>query len=346
MEYKHIKDIDFKANVNSRVFGIFLAKDVEVRLQKDGTTKYIKFNMCDRGVIIEASKFGAKEEDIEKLKSGRVFYAAIDIKPYAKASNGLSCVLYNYDHYDENPANFIEWADGMTEAQQIIQETLNELSTSIYKDICSNLITQNWQSFCCWSAATGMHHNMMGGLLVHTSEVIQGCKDIATFWEAKYGPNFINRPLMLAGALLHDIGKIKELNVDTNTGEIAYSTEAALNTHITMGVSMLDIEAYKLQFGYQTVDASGQPLKTEEQVIKEKEALDVLKHVIFAHHGCKEWGSPVDMNTPEALIINTADKLSSEMFRYNKNFKDMEPTTSTTSWLSGTLVVTYKDSTK
>ena len=52
------------------------------------------------------------------------------------------------------------------------------------------------------------------------------------------------------------------------------------------------------------------------------------------------------MNTPEAYILNTADLLSAEMFRYNKNFNSMESATSSSIWLSGGMVVTYKDSTK
>ena len=72
MEYLHIREIDFQANINQRVFGIFLARDVEVRTQKDGVTKFLSLNMCDKDVKVDVKKFGATEADIEKMKNGGV----------------------------------------------------------------------------------------------------------------------------------------------------------------------------------------------------------------------------------------------------------------------------------
>lgn len=350
MDYTHVRDIDFQANINNRVFGIFLARDVDVRLQKDGVTKFISVNLCDKDFKIDAKKFGATDSEIEMMKNGGVYCAAIDIKPYAKSPTGYSCTLYNFDVYNEDPANFIEWAEGMDEAQDTIQKALSIISESIYKDLVYNILIDNWQNFCLWTAASGMHHNILGGLLVHTAEVIDQCDILAEYWENKYGPNFINKPLLLSGALLHDIAKTKELDVDTASGSTAYSKASALETHITMCVSMIDIEAFKLKLGYQTYTINEineqEPVKTQEQLDYEHEAVALLKHIILAHHGKKEWGSPIDMNIPEAYILNRADEISAEMYRYNKNFNSMEASSSSAAWLGGNMVVTYKDYTK
>lgn len=350
MDYTHVRDIDFQANINNRVFGIFLARDVDVRLQKDGVTKFISVNLCDKDFKIDAKKFGATDSEIEMMKNGGVYCAAIDIKPYAKSPTGYSCTLYNFDIYNEDPANFIEWAEGMDEAQDTIQKALSIISESIYKDLVYNILIDNWQNFCLWTAASGMHHNILGGLLVHTAEVIDQCDILAEYWENKYGPNFINKPLLLSGALLHDIAKTKELDVDTTSGSTAYSKASALETHITMCVSMIDIEAFKLKLGYQTYTINEineqEPIKTQEQLDYEHEAVALLKHIILAHHGQKEWGSPIDMNIPEAYILNRADEISAEMYRYNKNFNSMETSSSSAAWLGGNMVVTYKDYTK
>lgn len=350
MEYKHIKEIDFAGNIKERVFGIFLARDVEVRTQRDGVNQYINLTMCDKDFKINAKKFGATEQDIQKMHNGGVYYAAIDVKEYAKEACGYSCVIYDFDCYDEDPSNFVEWAEGMAEAQQTIATAITEIGSSIYKDLVYALINENWADFSIWTAASSLHHNMLGGLMVHTAEVIAQSSSIADFWEKKYGPNFINKPLLLSAALLHDLAKIKELNVDKCSGSTEYSTQASLETHITMCISMIDVTAYKLQFGYQVYaqceNAGVIPTKSDETLAKEQEALSLLKHCILAHHGKKEYGSPIDMNVPEAYIINIADSLSAEMFRYNKNFKDMENSSSYIAWLGGNMVATYKDSTK
>ena len=124
MNYIHVKDIDFQQNINNRVFGVFLARDVDVRLQKDGVTKFLSLNMCDKEFKLDAKKFGASDLEIEMMKNGGVYCAAIDIKPYAKSPTGYSCTLYNFDIYNEDPANFLEWAEGMDNAQDIIQKAI------------------------------------------------------------------------------------------------------------------------------------------------------------------------------------------------------------------------------
>lgn len=350
MEYKRLKEINFAESLNNRVYGIFLARDVDVRLQKDGKTKFISLNMCDRDIKLEAKRFGASDQEIETMKNGAVYQAAIDVKEYAKSSTGYSCILYNFEPVDIQPSEFIEWTDGMEEAHRIIQNALNVISESIYKQLVGNLILANWQAFSVWPAASSFHHYAMGGLMVHTAEVIEQSEIIADMWESKYGPYFINKPLLLSAALLHDIAKVRELAVDVKSGATEYSTEAALGTHITMGVSMIDIEAYRIHFGYQTYNINEineeVGLKSAEQLAEEAEALNLLKHCILAHHGKKEYGSPIDMNCPEAYIIHIADEISAEMFRYNKNFASMEPGTSNSVWLGGNIVSTYKDSTK
>lgn len=347
MNYVHIHEIDFKNNINNRVFGIFLARDVEVRTQKDGVTKFISLNMCDKDVKVDAKKFGATEQEISDMVNGGVYCGAIDIKEY---KGSYSCVLYNFERYNEPASNFIEWAEGMDDAHEIINNALVVINESVYRELVYNILIANWNDFCVWSAASGMHHNMMGGLLVHTAEVISQAEQIADFWEEKYGPNFINKPLLLSGALLHDIGKTKELKLDKLSGNTEYSTMAALETHITMCASMIDIEAYKLKLGHQVYkvndEGEQEETKTQEQIDYELESVSLLKHLILSHHGKKEYGSCIDMNTPEAYILNTADLLSAEMFRYNKNFGQMEQGNSSVAWLSGNMVVTYKDSSK
>lgn len=350
MNYTRVRDINFQENINNRVFGIFMARDVDVRLQKDGTHKFISLNLCDKDFKIDAKKFGASDQEIELMKNGGVYCAAIDVKPYAKSPTGYSCTLYNFDVYDEDPASFVEWAEGMDAAQDTIQKALSIISESVYKDLVYNILISNWQNFCLWTAASGMHHNVLGGLLVHTAEVIDQCELLAGYWEHKYGSGFINRPLLISGALLHDIAKTKELDVDTTSGSTSYSKASALETHITMCVSMIDIEAYKLSLGYQVYKTNEsneqEPVKSKEQLDYEKEAVALLKHVILAHHGKLEWGSPINMNVPEVTILNKADELSAEMYRYNKNFNSMEAGTSSAAWLGGGMVVTYKDSSK
>lgn len=340
MDYKYLKDVDFIENIKGKVFAIFLARDVSVRKQKDGVTDFITLNMCDRGTIIEARKFGASPQEVEMMHNGGVYRATINVEEYAKSPTGYSCILYNFEPFDEEPAHFVEWTDKMSDALASIQGALDSLKTSVYYNLVANLLVSNWEKFSKWTAASSFHHYALGGLMVHTAEVLRQSEILADYWNTRYYNNFINKPLLVSAALIHDIAKVNELKVDELSGNTEYATIASLETHITIGLQMIDTVAVQVGLGVQTEG------KTDEQLKIEKEALSLLRHCVISHHGKKEFGSPVEPSCPEAYILTMADQMSAEMFRYNKNFETMEEGTSQTVWLGGKMVSTYKDLTK
>lgn len=343
VEYKQLKEVDLASQLNNRVFIKFMARDVDVRVQKDGHTKYINLNMFDRGVCVEAKRFGATDSEIEMMKSGKVYQGAVDIKEYAKAANGLSCIIYNFEACEDPASKYLEWAEGYDKAYSVISKTIDELNEGIYGALALNIIKNVWNKFTFWSAANSNHHTALGGLMVHTAEVIEQASILGDIWNEKYGPNFINRQLVLAAALLHDIGKIKELNVDTTTGVATYSADGALETHLTMGASMVEAEAYRIGLGYIEIDGEK---KTDEQVAYEREAIKLLKHCILSHHGQREWGATILPNCPEAYIVHMADRLSADMFRFNKQMNKIKPGEALTEWISGASVTVYRASDK
>lgn len=338
MEYIKLSKVDISNNVNNRVFIKFMLLDSEVRLQKDKVTKYIKLIMCDGEKRVDACKFGATQDEIDSLVKGKVYQAAVDIKEYSKSSSGYSCCIYNFELVNDDPSDYVAWVDGVTEAHKIIQNALNFLDSGIYKKLVYSIITSDWYAFATWSAASSVHHDLLGGLIVHTAEVVVIANKIADYWKGVYGEKFIDKHLVTAGALLHDIGKLKELKVDTVSGSTEYSTEASLENHVTLGVDMITRKAMEMHYGEQD-EANSKP---EELILAEQEALTLLKHCVYSHHGRTEWGAAIEPHCPEASIIHLADVNSAEMFRYNRAFKDMQPGTSTTAWINGQMTVTYK----
>lgn len=350
MKYKLLRDIDLSENIGKRVFVTFMAKDVDVRLQKDKVTKYIQFNMTDLGVSHDVKLFGAKESQIEMIENGGVYNSAMDIKPYNRAPCGYSCIVYNIEPSDIDPNIFIEWADGMEAASASVTRALQYISTTPYWDLVYDVIIEYWDVFTRWTAASSMHHNVMGGLLVHTAEIIDTAELICDYYNKKYGSNFMSKELVLSGALLHDIGKCIELDVDINSGSTEYSTEAALESHIMSALSIIDNQSFKTGFGRQIdvmdeINEDAEP-KTDGQLKREKEILMLLKHCIASHHGKKEYGSPIVPNIPEAHLISVMDSLSADMYKYNKKLGELSAGTSVSSWFGGALEVVYKESNK
>lgn len=349
MEYIRLGQADLKGNIGNRIFVTFLARDVSVRLQKDKVTKFVVFNMVDKDVAIEARVFGASDKVIEAIQEGKVYNGAIDIKPYEKAPQGFSCIVYNMDFSDTPPEYFADWADRLEESRDIINNMIGAYYDTYYGQITYLIITNYWDRISKWTAASSMHHTQLGGLLTHTAEVITLSNIIADFLNDRYGDNFINKPLLLCSAALHDVGKIFELNVDVLSGKTEYSTHSLLSSHIMDILTEVDLRARELGFGQSKIiddDGNITGQKPEDTVEEEKEAIELLKHCLAAHHGKLEFGSPITASVPEAVILNIADNLSAEMFRYNKNLKSVNPGESTTQWINGALAKFYKDSSK
>lgn len=350
MEYIRIGDADLRSNINNRVFITFMARDVSVRLQKDKVTKFIAFNMVDKDTSVEAKIFGADEQTIEMVQEGKVYNAAVDIKPYDRAPQGYSCIIYNIDYSQEQPESFVDRAENLDACQKVIENMLPDIINTYYGQIAYAILVENWGKFAQWTAASNQHHTRLGELLVHTSEVISLCSDLADYFNEIYGDTFVNKPLLLSAAMIHDLEKIKELDVNVFSGKTEYSTHSVLCTHVMDILSDVDVQAYKMGLGRQIMTENevgeDEETKTAEQLAEEKEAVDLLKHCLAAHHGKLEFGSPIVASTPEAYLLNIADGLSADMYRWNRSMKDLEPGKMSSVWTSAGYRSTYRDSTK
>ncbi len=142
-------------------------------------------------------------------------------------------------------------------------------------------------------AAKTMHHNYLGGLLEHVVELIALCRDVAGHFPG------IDRDLLVTGAFLHDIGKVRELSIRKS---IEYSTEGRLLGHISLGYEMLAEKVRTL------------PGFPEELAL-------LLKHIVLSHHGEYEFGSPKRPKIQEALIINYLDDLTAKINNFRATVK-------------------------
>lgn len=139
--------------------------------------------------------------------------------------------------------------------------------------------------YCTAPAAKAMHHVFLGGLLEHSLAVADLVDDICRRYPG------VNRDLLIAGALLHDVGKVNEL---CYTRSFDYTDEGKLIGHIVMGVEMVDDKIRAI------------PEFPQRTAI-------LLKHLLLSHHGQYEYGSPKRPKTIEAVILNFLDDLDSKI---------------------------------
>ena len=152
-------------------------------------------------------------------------------------------------------------------------------------------------------AAKNMHHAYLGGLLEHTLSMALLADKIA----GHYGG--INRSVLIAGAVLHDIGKTRELSYDRR---IDYTDEGRLLSHIVLGLEMVEAK-----------------IRSIDNFPSSTAAL--IKHMIVSHHGVREFGSPEVPKTIEAVLLHSIDEMDA---RVNGIREFMAAETSDSNWTS------------
>lgn len=148
-------------------------------------------------------------------------------------------------------------------------------------------------------AAKRLHHAWLGGLLEHVLDLVRVCRAMAPFYPE------VDPDLLVTGAILHDIGKVRELSWRSN---FSYTLEGQLVGHITIAQRML-AEAISAM----DAEARERARVTGEPPALFPEPLRVLvEHMILAHHGKLEFGSPKLPMTPEAMLLSALDDLEAK----------------------------------
>jgi len=163
--------------------------------------------------------------------------------------------------------------------------------------LIETLLTANHHALLSCPAARHNHHAFAGGLLEHTLSVTRTCVYLADKY-AEYYPHLqppLDKGLVVAGAILHDIGKLRELQQQPEA--TTYTPEGGLIGHLLLGRDMVR-------------EAAAEAGLAAERLLR-------LEHLVIAHQRLPEWGSPKPPMTPEALIVHHADDLDA---KYNMLF--------------------------
>ena len=225
-------------------------------------------NICNPGEIVRVTGLVQSYRDSLQLKIDSVLSV-----PRSAVELG--------DYFPASPKNRQEMADEL-------QLLLRTIKNPHIKKLLNYFFDKSdwWPKFQEAPAAKGIHHAYIGGLLEHSLSVAQLCHFMAEHYEG------VDHSLLLAGALLHDIGKLEELK--TESGVIEYSVAGRLKGHLVIGSEMVSEVAGRIK------DFP-------------KELLSQLQHLILSHHGRQEFGSPTVPMTVEAFVLSFVDDLDAKM---------------------------------
>ena len=271
-----------------KISGIYLCKHKQAAVTKNGKP-YENLILQDKtgtidGKIWEPNSLGIDEFDpldyIDVVGDVTSFQGSlqVSIKRARKAGEG---------EYD--PGNYLPVSDKNVDtmyqellgcAAQVKNPYLHRLLMSFFEEDEEFI-----RAFKGNSAAKTVHHGFIGGLLEHTLSVTKLCQ-----YYCKTYP-ILNQDLLLTSAMLHDIGKTKELSPFPKND---YTDDGQLLGHIMIGAEMVHDKAREIP---------GFPEKLESEV----------KHCILAHHGELEYGSPKKPALAEAVALNLADNTDAKM---------------------------------
>jgi 3'-5' exoribonuclease len=160
---------------------------------------------------------------------------------------------------------------------------IDSMQDDEYRRVVENIVIANKDAFVVAPAAMKMHHAFRSGLLEHTLSVAKACDAMSIVYRD------LNRDLLLAGAILHDLGKVAE---QTTGLKMEYTVEGQLTGHIFSVLEMIHDETHPTH---------GMPIHPEKLVM--------LKHMIVSHHGVPEWGAVKRPAIPEAIVLHHVDMI-------------------------------------
>jgi 3'-5' exoribonuclease len=173
------------------------------------------------------------------------------------------------------------------EVKQIIGGVKNPQLKAIVEAFLAD--TDLMEKFCTAPGGMKLHHDFIGGLLEHTHNMLCMARAILPLFPQ------VQSDLVLTGIFLHDIGKTEELSYDM---AFSYTDSGQLIGHITKSVLMIHSKVAMLR---------------EHGTQISPDVVDMLEHIILAHHGQYEFGSPKLPATAEAFMVNYIDDLDAKM---------------------------------
>ncbi|MFN2383153.1 MAG: 3'-5' exoribonuclease YhaM family protein, partial [Gemmatimonadota bacterium] len=271
--------------VGDKVDEVFSVSRVELRQGKNGP--FLRLEFADRTGRLPGVAWNDADRLAERLVEGGFARVRGDVGEY-QGERQLRVQSAEFAHEALDPADFL--ASGPVPGEvsvAAIRALLDTLADVDLRRLVSGFLDDPdfSRSFAAAPAAKVNHHAYVGGLAEHTLSVMELCALVASHYPE------LDRDLLLAGAFCHDIGKVVELAVEPG---FPYTEEGTLLGHIALGFAMVRARCQTLP-GCRT------------------ERITDLGHLILSHQGELEWGSPVQPQTMEALVLHFLDNLDSKV---------------------------------
>ena len=292
---------------------VFLISQKDLRTTSNGGL-YIHAVLADSSGQMVARMWNASQTLFDEIPTGGFLHFRGRVESYKGRPQFIIDGMRAVQPGSVNPADFLpaserDTAEMWTRVKEILREIKQpDLLVLVGKFVNDERFAAEFQLA---PAAAALHHAYLGGLLEHTLNLLE----LALLVLPRY-PD-LNQDLVLTGIFLHDAGKTRELRYESAFG---YTNEGQLIGHIVMCVSWIDAKAREIEA------ETGTPFPAD--------LLNVLKHIITAHHGTYEFGSPKLPAVPEAVAVHYLDNFDAKLAMFKHHIEsDVDETSEWTNYI-------------
>ncbi|RFU64407.1 3'-5' exoribonuclease YhaM [Peribacillus saganii] len=259
---------------------------------------FLSLVLSDKTGEIEAKLWDISEADERQYAAEKAVRILGEIQNY-RGRNQLKIrnIRVTTEADAVNLADLIQTAPiSQDEMMQTITQYIFEMTNPSIQRITRHLLKKHQAEFITYPAATKNHHEFLSGLAYHVVSMLDLAKAIAVLYPK------LDKDLLYAGVILHDLGKVMELSGPAST---VYTVEGNLLGHITIMVNEIGKAADELGI-------SG-------------EEIMILQHLVLSHHGKAEWGSPKPPMVREAEVLHYIDNLDAKINMMDRSLDKVKP---------------------
>jgi len=279
--------------IGNEVEDLFQIKDLQDKSGKEGQA-FLELTIADVSGTLTARIFDDVEVLRGKIERGRVHRLRMQVYQF---SNQLGIKVLDVERVEDYDIRHFVPSSSVDPAklEEDLKSFIRKINNPQLKTLLKRIFVDDEEfrkKFLLAPAARYYHHNFIGGLAEHTLQIARVAEAISGLYDV------VDKDLLIAGALLHDIGKVYEMEY---TPDIDYTDEGRLFGHLIIGYEIVSKKIHEIE----VVNRFPADLRMK------------ILHMILSHHGELQFGSPVRPMFLEAQILHFLDDLDAkaEMFK-------------------------------
>ncbi|MCI2111759.1 MAG: HD domain-containing protein [Bacilli bacterium] len=258
---------------------------------------YLNVNLQDASGTMLGKKWDIEDGDADLFVPGQIVMISGEVNAYR---GSLQMKIFSGSPVDQDNIDFTRFVPSAPVPKEELEKKLNayvdSLTNGDVKKLTKHLIDKFHDSYVTYPAAVHNHHAFASGLLYHSLCMADHAEMVCKLYPT------LNRDVLVAGALIHDLGKTIELSGPVAT---QFTLEGKLLGHISIMQAEVRIAAKELGM-------SGEiPL--------------IMEHMVLSHHNQPDFGSPVPPETREALVLSMIDDMDAKMNILDKAYAPVKP---------------------